>query len=82
MGYLFMIYVFLQLTSVLLHTDRVYERHKVRLRLHDTSVLGLGGGTGIGMYPGLIALLGDQKLSMEVAAMVLDQMLLTGDLCV
>lgn len=67
-----------QLTSVLLRTDRVYELHKKRLRLQDPStVLGLVGG-GIGMYPGLIALLGDQKLSMEVAAMLLDQMLLTG----
>lgn len=67
-----------QLTSVLLRTDRVYEPHKKRLRLQD-SVLGLVG-VGIGMYPGLIALLGDQELSMEVSAMLLDQMLLTGGL--
>lgn len=65
----------LKLTSVLLRTERVYEPHKKRLRLQD-SVLGLVG-VGIGMYPGLIALLGDQELSMEVAAMLLDQMLLT-----
>ncbi|KAK3926892.1 Neurobeachin-like protein 1, partial [Frankliniella fusca] len=68
----------LKLTSVLLRTDRVYDMHKKRLRLQDsTTVLGGLVGGGIGMYPGLIALLGDQKISMEVAAMLLDQVLLT-----
>ncbi|KAE8751100.1 hypothetical protein FOCC_FOCC002185 [Frankliniella occidentalis] len=68
----------IKLTSVLLRTDRVYDMHKKRLRLQDSSTVlaGLVGG-GVGMYPGLIALLGDQKLSMEVAAMLLDQVLLT-----
>jgi hypothetical protein len=64
-----------QLLSVLLRSDRIYERSKSRLRLQDASVL---GGNSVGMYPGLIAMLQDQQLSMEVTAMLLDQILSTG----
>lgn len=65
----------LQLLSVLLRSDCVYERDKSRLRLQDASVL---GGKSMGMYPGLIALLQDQQFSMEVTAMLLDQILSAG----
>jgi hypothetical protein len=65
----------LQLVSVLLRSDCIYERDKSRLRLQDVSVL---GGKSVGMYPGLIALLQDQHFSMEVTAMLLDQILSTG----
>jgi hypothetical protein len=64
-----------QLLSVLLRSDLIYERSKSRLRLQDVSVL---GGNSVGMYPGLIAMLQDQQLSMEVTAMLLDQILSTG----
>ncbi|XP_069696226.1 neurobeachin-like protein 1 isoform X2 [Periplaneta americana] len=64
----------LKLLSVLLRSDRVYERNKTRLRLQDVSVL---GGSSIGMYPGLVALLQDQPLTMEVTAMLFDQILST-----
>lgn len=65
----------LQLLSVLLRSDCIYERDKSRLRLQDVSLL---GGKSIGMYPGLIALFQEQQLSMEVTAMLLDQILSTG----
>jgi hypothetical protein len=65
----------LQLLSVLLRADCIYERDKARLRLQDASVL---GGKSVGMYPGLIALFQEQQFSMEVTAMLLDQILSTG----
>lgn len=64
-----------QLLSVLLQSDRIYERYKYRLRLQDASVL---GGSSVGMYPGLITLLQDQQLSVEFITMLLDQILSTG----
>lgn len=48
----------------------MYERQKCNLRLQNSSY---------GLYPGLISLLPDfQNLSMEVALMMFDQVLLTG----
>jgi len=56
--------------SVLLRTKYVFERQKSNLRLQNS---------GCGLYPGLISLLPDfQSLSMEVALMMFDQVLLTG----
>lgn len=60
----------LQLLSVLLRTEKIYDRNKSRLRLNDS--------TQVGMYPGLIAMLPDQQLSMEFTTLFLDQMLLVG----
>lgn len=55
---------------VLLRTKCVYERQKCNLRLQNSSY---------GLFPGLISLLPDfQNLSMEVALMMFDQVLLTG----
>lgn len=62
---------FFQLLSVLLRTEKVYDRNKTRLRLNDS--------TQVGMYPGLIAMLPDQQLSMEFTTVFLDQILLTGE---
>uniref|UniRef100_A0A1B6DB47 Neurobeachin-like protein 1 n=1 Tax=Clastoptera arizonana TaxID=38151 RepID=A0A1B6DB47_9HEMI len=59
----------LKMLSVLLRTEKIYERNKSRLRLQDS--------TTVGMYPGLIAMFPEQVLSMEFVAMLLDQILLT-----
>ncbi|KAJ9577825.1 hypothetical protein L9F63_025312, partial [Diploptera punctata] len=50
--------------------NRVYERNKARLRLFS-------GSSSVGMYPGLIAMLQDQSISLEVTSMLLDQILST-----
>ena len=63
---------------MLLRSERIYERHKARLRLHDVSVLGIRSSPSVGMYPGLCTHLADQTLSMEVVNILLDQMLMTG----
>lgn len=55
---------------MLLRTEKVYDRNKSRLRLSDS--------TQVGMYPGLIAMLPDQQLSVEFVTVFLDQILLNG----
>nr|XP_018911290.1 PREDICTED: neurobeachin-like protein 1 [Bemisia tabaci] len=58
----------LKVLSILLRTSRVYERNKGQLRLQDSS--------SYGMYPGFISMLPNLPVSMEVAVMLLDQILL------
>lgn len=64
----------IKLLSILLRSERVYDKHKTRLRLEDGSVIGVTGG----MYRGLISYLTEQNLSVEVVMMLLDQILLSG----
>ncbi|XP_065200473.1 neurobeachin-like protein 1 isoform X2 [Planococcus citri] len=60
----------LRLFSVLLRTDRVYERSKLRLQLQDY--------TPMGLYPGLVASFpADENISMETALLLLDQILMS-----
>ncbi|KAG8233664.1 hypothetical protein J437_LFUL013710, partial [Ladona fulva] len=69
----------LRLLSILLRTDRVRERNKRHLRLQDIGS-NHGHSSSIGLYPGLICHWQDQgscSPSMEVAMMLLDQMLST-----
>ncbi|KAF4524181.1 hypothetical protein B566_EDAN013927 [Ephemera danica] len=62
----------LKLFSVLLRSERVYERHKTRLRLQDATL------PNVGLYPGVLSLLDASDFTMELAVMLLDQILLTG----
>lgn len=57
--------------SVLLRSEKVYDRNKGRLRLNDSSPTGL--------YPGLIAMLPENQFSMEFTVILLEQILLTGN---
>ncbi|RZF48161.1 hypothetical protein LSTR_LSTR009850 [Laodelphax striatellus] len=59
----------LKLISVLLRTEKIYDRNKTRLRLSDHSPIGL--------YPGLIAMLPENQFSMEFTVILLEQILLT-----
>ncbi|XP_039288398.1 neurobeachin-like protein 1 isoform X2 [Nilaparvata lugens] len=59
----------LKLISVLLRTEKIYDRNKTRLRLSDHSPIGL--------YPGLIAMLPENNFSMEFTVILLEQILLT-----
>lgn len=65
----------LQLLSVLLRSERVYERHKLRLRLQDNSSTIL---SSVGLYPGLLSSIDQSDFTMEFTVMLLDQILLTG----
>ncbi|XP_063234189.1 neurobeachin-like protein 1 isoform X2 [Bacillus rossius redtenbacheri] len=64
----------LKFLSVLLRSERVYDRYKARLRLQDSSML---GPTTAGMYPGLVSAMLDQELSATFVALLMDQILLT-----
>lgn len=63
----------LRFLSLLLRSERVYERHKTRLRLQDGSVIGNSNG----MYLGLVSYLHEQVLTMEVVVMLMEQLLMT-----
>lgn len=71
MSYELHIFYLPQLFSVLLRTDRVYERSKLRLQLQDHTIMGL--------YPGLVmSFPTDQCIPMEIALMLIDQIFITG----
>jgi hypothetical protein len=53
----------------------VYERHKLRLRLQDSSSSIL---SSVGLYPGLLSSIDQSDFTMEFTVMLLDQILLTG----
>ncbi|XP_075227690.1 neurobeachin-like protein 1 [Lycorma delicatula] len=59
----------LKMLSVLLRTEKVYDRNKGRLRLNDS--------TPCGLYPGLIAMLPENHFSMEFTVILLEQILLS-----
>ncbi|XP_059473157.1 neurobeachin-like protein 1 isoform X2 [Neocloeon triangulifer] len=64
----------LKLFYVLLRSERVYERHKMRLRLQDNSSTTL---SHVGLYPGLLSSIDQSDYTMEFTVMLLDQILLT-----
>lgn len=53
----------------------MYERHKLRLRLQDSSSATL---SSVGLYPGLLSSIDQSDFTMEFTVMLLDQILLTG----
>lgn len=65
----------IKLLAQLLRSDRVYEIYKARLRLQDGSVI----SSSAGMATGLVSLLSQQPLTMEVVAMLLNQFLSSGE---
>ena len=58
----------MQVIDTLLRTDKVSDKYKVQLRLAEK-----------GMYPGLMCLIAEQSITMDMLGYMMEQVLSTGE---